>query len=105
MAMGLNANGLRHILRAASQGADFSSVGTIGRQGMHIGFKSLRGIVQDEFHRDVPTKALEAAHRTGYADDLFQLLGAGEVISYDASDYEHASVVHDMNVDLPQSCC
>jgi len=37
-----------------------------------------------------------------YADKLFTLLGATEVISFDYSDYEGASVVHDMNFPIPE---
>ncbi|MGO8818932.1 MAG: hypothetical protein ACLQVG_30200 [Terriglobia bacterium] len=37
-----------------------------------------------------------------YADKLFTLLGATEVVSIDYSDYEGASVVHDMNAPIPQ---
>ena len=101
--MGLNANGLRHVLRAARSGADLTSVGTIGRQGVHINRALLRQIVQDEFGLAIPCDALDAAHATGFVDALFGLLGAREVVSYDASDYEDATVVHDFNTPLPPS--
>jgi hypothetical protein len=39
--------------------------------------------------------------RDGYAEPLFESLGATEVSSIDASDYEHATDIHDLNEPLP----
>jgi hypothetical protein len=39
--------------------------------------------------------------RERFTDKLFQKLGASRVISIDASDYEGATVIHDMNRNLP----
>jgi hypothetical protein len=44
---------------------------------------------------------IERVFKTGYADDLFRHLGALEVDSIDAAEYEGATIIHDMNVPIP----
>lgn len=43
------------------------------------------------------------AGRTGFAEPLFEELGAREVRSLDASDWERATDIHDLNLPLPEN--
>ena len=40
---------------------------------------------------------------TEYCEEFFRLLGAKEIVAIDASDYEGAQIVHDMNRQIPDS--
>jgi len=98
---GINANGLRFLLLAQRQGADFSRVAMLGRQGIHISFDRFADILRREFGVDQSLSDLRAIHGHFYAEKLFRLLGAHEVISVDASSYEGADIVHDFNAPIP----
>lgn len=101
--MGLDINGIQSILYAKVQGVDFSKTAMIGRQGLHLsqsefrnnlvnfGFSFDESIIEQIFTKEAP-----------YAEDFFLSLGAKIVHSYDNSDYEGASHVHDMNKSIPE---
>src|SRR5437762_792821 len=66
--MGLDANGTKFLLYARTQGVDFATTATIGRQGLNLTPPRLR-----------------------------RNLGAREVHAFDASPYEGATHIHDLN--------
>jgi hypothetical protein len=68
---------------------------TIARQQIHADPREIASILRQTF------PALAARSFTGYAEPLLGELGATDITSYDASDYEDADVVHDMNAPLP----
>lgn len=98
--MGLNASGLGLMAVARASGADFSRVVTIGRQQLTIG----AGELEDFFHkrgRDDIAGQLAAITSDGYCEMVIRTaFGAQTVHSVDASDYEQATIVHDMNTPL-----
>lgn len=74
---------------------------TLGRNVLWISRARLASLVKglvgaEQFIADLPK-----GEEYPYADKLFTLLGATEVVSIDYSDYEGASVVHDMNAPIP----
>lgn len=73
--MGIDQDGYRFI---ATSGCDFTHTLTIGRQEMHEG-------------------------SGGYAEPFLKSLGAETVDSLDASGFEGASIVHDLNVPIPNA--
>jgi SAM-dependent methyltransferase len=92
--MGLDANGTRFLLYAATQGVSFSRTATLGRQGLHVTVEQLDdNLSRFGYRADAP--ALLA--RDGYAEPFLQLLGAREIRSFDASSYEHATDIGDFN--------
>jgi hypothetical protein len=101
--MGFDLNSTRFILQAKRDGADFSRTLTLGRQGLHLGTRRLYGLLGE-----VGLK-LNAEQRTviergfPYADGLLRVLGAETLETMDASSYEGASIVHDMNNPIPAS--
>ena len=73
---------------------DFTSTAMLGRQQLHPARSELPdGTIPDGFEW-TPWK--------DYADNLFHRLGALKVVSYDNSDYEGATYVHDFNTPLPE---
>ncbi len=96
--MGLDANGTLFLLFAREHGVDFSRTAMIGRQEMLIDADRLG----DNLRRfGLPTERASEAVADGYSEGFFELLGADEVVSFDASGYEHASVQHDFNLPIP----
>ncbi len=102
--MGINVNGLRFLLYAKSAGVDFTKTAMIGRQGLHLRFDKFCNVLRTEFNYDIDLKALEAIHREKYCDELLRYLGASVVHSYDYSNYEGSTHVHDFNQSVPEEC-
>ena len=96
--MGLNAHDIKFLLWAKKQGVDFTKVMTIGRQRLFLDVNSMQKVLST-FGMDVPKERLEAifSDQKGYAEPFFKFLGATETDSIDASSYEGASNVLDMN--------
>jgi SAM-dependent methyltransferase len=88
--MGIDLHCLRLLQYAASK-APFGDVATLGRQNIHVKDSTLQKTLQ-----------LPPAKRYGpFCEDLLiEQFGATSVTSFDASDYEHATIVHDMNKPL-----
>lgn len=96
--MGLDINGIRLVLLAKQLGAEFKDVVTIGRQGLHLTQAQLQ---KELVHFDVLCPANFSMDEMCYSEFLFSLLGARDTQSIDNSDYENATIIHDMNNPLP----
>ncbi|MBT2299634.1 hypothetical protein J7E70_04070 [Variovorax paradoxus] len=83
-----------NFLRYSKQQRDFDQTVTIGRQELHVPDSNVR----DAF-------ALSSEYKNDkYCDQLLRdQFGAGQVDSIDFSEYEEASIVHDMNLPLPEN--
>jgi SAM-dependent methyltransferase len=88
--MGIDLHGLRLLQYAASK-APLGHAATLGRQNIHLSDE----VLQKTFH-------LPPAKRYGpFCENLLiEQFGAASVTSFDASEYEHATVLHDMNKPL-----
>jgi hypothetical protein len=88
------------LLAAREYGVNFSDAATLGRQSFIAEEYSFRRVV--EAFR-LPQNAAEVIRACGRSGDKYlELLGAQSVTSFDTSDYEKATVVHDMNQPLPK---
>ena len=102
--MGFDVQGLRFLLGAHRHGARFEKTAMIGRQELNLDPISLQrilgafGISHDP---EVAGRVLTEAG--GFAEPLLKLLGAERTCSIDASAYEGASIVHDMNLPVPDN--
>lgn len=92
--MALNANCIRFLLNAHQQGVNFSRTAMLGRQRLDITPSEMQRLLMT-FGLDV--KDTEFLFETGYSEPLLRLLGATEIVSFDASDYEKATRIHDFN--------
>jgi hypothetical protein len=99
--MGITVNGLRFLLLAKEAGADFSRTAVIGRQKLELSLKELGAVVRGEFGLRAESSTLQKVFAEGYAEELLKLLGARTAESFDYSDYEGATRVHDFNLPLP----
>jgi hypothetical protein len=98
--MGLNVGDLVQLIDLRRAGVSFDSVITLGRQ-FTIG-------APEEFARLLIEKGYPAAdvqelvkQDLTYVDPILRFLGAQTVDSMDYSDYESATVIHDLNQPLP----
>jgi len=93
--MGLDINSVLFLLAARERGADFGDVLMIGRQDLNVYPAKMRkvlaraGLATDLFAAE--------AKNTLYAEPVFQALGCRKVSSLDASAFEGADFIHDMN--------
>lgn len=99
--MGFDIHGVRFLLAARASGVSFRRSATIGRQGLHITPEDLGGVLR-QFGQPLDAAQVRQLYAAdGYAEPLLRLLGAEEVCSLDASAYEDATRVQDMNQPLP----
>lgn len=92
--MGLDKTAAEALAAAKSLGADFTNCAMIGRQSFRVPAKTLHQIAE-------LFGASEKNVSGPYSEPFFRMLGAQTVESIDMSDYEQASIIHDMNVPLP----
>ena len=98
--MALDHNQTKFLLRARRLGVSFSETATIGRQALYVDRDILVRQLSD-YGLDASSTTVENILTDGYAEKLFELLGAHEIASFDASDYENATYVHDFNNPIP----
>ncbi|MBV6457925.1 MAG: hypothetical protein HONBIEJF_01045 [Fimbriimonadaceae bacterium] len=96
--MGIDAASARYLMVCRAAEVPFGRVITLGRQSMHVDALQL-----GRCSRELGLGWTSAQIRQALSDPqqacepFFQLLGAERVDSIDASDYEGASFVHDLN--------
>lgn len=95
--MGLDINGIKFLLYARKRGVSFADTAMIGRQNMLLGKDALARALNSAGENDVMAAVAQIMDDSGYAEPFFRYIGAENIISFDASDYEGATVVHDMN--------
>jgi hypothetical protein len=98
--MGLDINGAKLIVKAKAEGVNFDRVVTIGRQGLHLSAAALEKIFASNDMSNVDACEVLRA-KDGYAEPLFHVLGASIADSIDASSYENATIIHNMNEPIP----
>ena len=98
--MGLDATSAMFLCAAKSLGVDFSETLMIGRQSFWPGEPTLSRVFE-VLRINADAKTFLRDHK--FAEEFFRLLGAKETQSLDASPYENASILHDMNLPVPPS--
>lgn len=95
--MGLTATDIDFLLILRRRKAPMPRIATIGRQSLCLHSRQVARL-----RRIIPESSALANYCWGEVADpiLRDLTGAGEVVSIDMSDYEGASIVHDMNLPL-----
>lgn len=100
--MGVGPEEATFLARAARTGVSFAKTALIGRQSFFLSHRELRAafaLAGEQISVAQAESILRDAD--GYAEPLLRLLGAEEIVSIDASDYEGCTVVHDLNKPLP----
>ena len=100
--MAYDVYGIRFLFHAADLGVDFSSSATLGHQFLfadQVDLAEALAACRGERSPEVATEIYRDC--AGYVDGVLRFLGAGHVDSIDASEYEDATVVHDLSVPIP----
>ncbi len=99
--MGIDIETARFLLARRREKASFDRCVTLGRQHCFLGNKETRGLLKEFglLPKDFPKLFPEAYPR--YAEPFWEMLGAKDLATIDASDFEGATRVHDMNQPVP----
>jgi len=99
--MGLEVNGIRFLLYAKKHGVSFAQTAMLGRQGLHLDPVSLKAALCEFglFPENAEVERL-LNQRGGYSEPFLEMLGAAEVCSFDTSEYEEATYLHDFNMPM-----
>jgi hypothetical protein len=99
--MGVDYQALRFLLSAKRAGVSFEHPVMFGRQAFSgLSLKDAAYLI-NKFGWEVPRTKLEEWFAGVYIEPLLEMLGAKDTTSIDASAYEGATTVHDMNQPLP----
>jgi len=102
--MGLNVNSVKFLLLAHERGIPFGNVLMIGRQSLAVTASEIRTLL--ELPVSETTKAALRGLTVGpdtYSEQLLRACGAVTVDSMDQTAYEGATVLHDLNLPVPDS--
>ena len=102
--MGLSINSTKFLMYAKTQGVCFTRTATIGRQGLHLSADDLRKNLSD-FGYSLMRHEVDNMMRIagGFAEPFLGMLGSTEINSFDASEFEGASNVQDLNFPIDES--
>lgn len=93
--MGIDAKAARFLFGAKAAGTDYTNSLMLGRQFFYPDALELAHMLEVQQQHVSASDLL--AQSGGWADTFFRLLGAHSVDSMDASGFEGASMVHDLN--------
>jgi SAM-dependent methyltransferase len=100
--MGVTAQEARALLSVYQAGVAFTRTATIGRHWLLASPAELARLFK-KMGCSPPGLPDFLSQQHTWADDYFTLLGAREVVSVDVSDYEGATIVHDMGEPIPEA--
>jgi hypothetical protein len=104
--MGFEINTIELLLAARTQGVDFSRTATLGRQEFYrVDGCALRNAFREWWGVGKSPREVERllTGENGFVDLFLRELGAEEITAIDASAFEGATVLHDMNIPTPST--
>lgn len=99
--MGINRSTAEFLISGMKTGIVAGKVCTLGRLNLFLSVKQSLSLMKR--YGVGSTSVRPAAKAQYYAEDLFEMLGFSDTCSIDVSDYEGASVIHDMNFPPPEA--
>jgi hypothetical protein len=100
--LGISPHGARFLLCAKQAGVDFGRLAMIGRQGLFVTPRQMRGALAAFGEHPSETDLIDLCQGSGgFAERFFEHLGAREIHSFDYADFEGATFTHDMNAPIP----
>ena len=101
--MAIDTEAARALLASARSGVRFNRCLTLGRQSYLPGHTETRNLIRDFGHEPAKfPKLFEPYQGHRYAEPFLEVLGANQPESLDASAFEGANIVHDLNLPLPE---
>jgi len=101
--MAIDVNMARFLVTCQQNGVDFGQTLTLGRLNYYLGTKETRQLLRWSGMDPRQHARLLDYQSSRHAETFFQSLGAKQVESLDASSFEGASIVHDLNAPVPES--
>jgi hypothetical protein len=98
--MAITKNCSRFLFYAKTQGVDFTNTLTLGRMKLYASRDDIKSDLQ--FFK-TGKNISDVEFPDEYSEPLLKLLGATCVDSLDYSDYEKATIIHDLNEPIPES--
>ena len=102
--MGVDLNIAQLLVRARLTGVSFERMATLGRQELLAERADVISLLRNAGYTlssNCERKLTDPAER--YAEEFFRVLGAKEITGIDASGYEGARIVHDLNRPIPEA--
>lgn len=101
--MGIIADSAELLLDCRRRGIPFGRMAMIGRQNMFVSRPEL-ALILKKLGLSADRRVAESVAESGdFAERFFEALGASSVDSVDASDFEGATLVHDLNQPIPSA--
>lgn len=100
--MGINKNDCKILFYSKTKlGVSFSKTLTLGRLELYVSKKDIEDLKND-YSKLSPNQFSKVKYDTKYSEPLFELLGAKQVDSLDFSNYEEATIIHDLNKSISE---
>src|SRR5262245_6947078 len=93
--MAITKNCSTFLFYSKSLGVDFSRSVTLGRLNLYATRENIAADINS--FKNNSKRIEEVEFKDEYCEPLLEILGANSVESLDYSDYEHATIVHDLN--------
>ena len=100
--MGFEANAIKFLLELTKENITLGKTLTLGRQSYQLDKASFSGILS-RFGTEPQKREALLNDDFIYTEPFLKMLGATEVHSMDASTYESATIIHDLNLPVPDS--
>ena len=99
--LGLDVDTARFLLQAKRNGVSFEKTVSLGRQYFSVGGSELRSLLSESKIEESHKRKLLDQPYPSYADAFWEALGCSHLDTIDASDFEGATNVHDLNTEMP----
>jgi SAM-dependent methyltransferase len=99
--MGIDVETARFLLARRREGASFERCATLGRQHCYFGNKETTDLLRNVGLDAKNFPQLFPKEYPRYSEPFWEMLGAKELVTIDASNFEGATRVHDMNQPIP----
>jgi hypothetical protein len=99
--MGITKQDVTYLFHAKTKGVDFSSIAMLGRLVLYADKSDLESC--EAKYRNASKSSSQVVFKDKYSEPFFEMLGANQVESIDYSDYEQATIIHDLNKPMPET--
>ncbi|MCP5520781.1 MAG: hypothetical protein H7A46_04465 [Verrucomicrobiales bacterium] len=101
--MGIDIESARFLLQSRQAGVRFTRCLTLGRQHYFLGRRETRGLLRPfDVEKGAADRICGGLEESPYSEPFWQALGVEDLSTLDASDFEGATFVHDLNQPVPE---
>jgi hypothetical protein len=102
--MGVDIESARFLLQSRQMGMVFSRCLTLGRQHYFLGRRETRRLLRSFGIKEAAVERIcQGLQQSPFSEPFWQALGVEELATMDASDFEGATLVHDLNHPAPRA--